>query len=203
MLLPKPQDLGCLYTSVCHSPLRVAEDQWMGYFENTASLLEGRLSGKGLRAVCGSHGALWHPQTQRIWANPWILRLHILLLYPEQGTPLPLASISIAEKMITAAKGVFLPPSISLKHSSSIYPLHYCYKLIKQAPHSLTLKVSQPLISYYPSCYSTCWLLQINGLQCKHMPDSWILIKYMKVWWFVSTMPYSSLRQLRFKCWFK
>lgn len=30
MLPPKPQDLGFLYTFVCHSPLRVAEDQQIG-----------------------------------------------------------------------------------------------------------------------------------------------------------------------------
>lgn len=37
----------------------------MGYFENTASLLEGRLLGKGLRAVCGSQrGSLTSSDTK-------------------------------------------------------------------------------------------------------------------------------------------
>lgn len=194
MLPSKPQDLGSLDTSVYHSSLRVAEDQHMGWSERTANLVD--------TAVCGRLRGLSDILDTKDLSERMHSAAAILLLHPEQGFPFPLASICSTEKTVTAnsREEVLSPPSIPLKLSSLIYPLGCCYKLIKQDPHSLTLKVSQPLISYYPSCSSTCWLLQINGRQRKYRPGSQILIKYRKVVWFVSTMPYSNLYQLRFKC---
>lgn len=150
VLPPKPQYLGFLYTFVYHSPLQVAEDEQMGGFESTASLVD--------RAVCGRLWGRSDILDTKDLSQPMHCATAILPFHPEQGIPFPLASICSREKTVTAncREEVLSPPSISLKLSSLIYPLGCCYKLIKQGPRSLTLKASQPLISYYPSCSSTC-----------------------------------------------